>query len=156
MKKIIKKTPQKPSLFFANTIKNIIFASLLSLTNKNKMRFEILSNVKQSKKDIPLKKLIQIKVEKIKVALLRIDDQKWIAFKDACPHLQVPLTKGELTDDNCVLCIFHRYKFSLEDGKEVGGKNTSPLRFFKISEEKNQLFIDIDDEDLIEKDEFSF
>ncbi len=120
------------------------------------MLFEIFDNLTEMNKKIPAKKMVQAQAGKTKIALLKNQNEKWIAFKDACPHLQIPLTKGELTDDNCVLCTFHRYKFSLENGEEVNGKNTSPLRFFALFEKQNKLFVEIADEDLIEKDEFSF
>lgn len=120
------------------------------------MKFELLNDVENAKKNIPINQLTQIKIKNLKIALLRKNEDKWLAFKDACPHLQVSLIKGELTDDNCVICLYHRYKFSLESGREVSGKNTSELIFFALSIQKNKLFVEIDDHYFEEKDEFSF
>jgi nitrite reductase/ring-hydroxylating ferredoxin subunit len=120
------------------------------------MWYEIFEDLKNIEKTIPFQKMNKLQVGKHKIALIKKPNNQWIAFKDACPHLQVPLTQGELTEDNCVLCRFHRYKFSLENGEEVQGKNTSPLKFYAISIKNNCLLIEIPDENLEEKDEFSF
>lgn len=47
---------------------------------------------------------------------------KTYAFNNKCPHLGLSLKRGEITgsDDRhgvCVVCPYHKSKFSLEDGK---------------------------------------
>lgn len=56
----------------------------------------------------------------IKVVVTRKEGQTY-AFNNKCPHLGLSLKRGEITgsDDRhgvCVVCPYHKSKFSLEDG----------------------------------------
>lgn len=39
------------------------------------------------------------------------------AVQSQCPHLKLPLLKSEITEDNQIVCPFHKSSFSLCDGE---------------------------------------
>jgi nitrite reductase (NADH) small subunit/3-phenylpropionate/trans-cinnamate dioxygenase ferredoxin subunit len=45
---------------------------------------------------------------------------RYYATDDACPHAGAPLSDG-LVADGTVICTWHGWQFSLEDGRHMGG-----------------------------------
>lgn len=41
---------------------------------------------------------------------------KFFAVSNQCPHMKLPLKGGKLTEDNAIVCPFHRSAFDLENG----------------------------------------
>lgn len=39
------------------------------------------------------------------------------AVASQCPHFKLPLTKGQITNENTLVCPFHKSAFDLETGK---------------------------------------
>ncbi len=72
--------------------------------------------------ELPLgeRKLVKVGDQKI---LIINDNGKLHAVNNACPHLKLPLKKGEITADGAIVCPFHRSAFDLCTG-EV--KNWTP------------------------------
>ena len=50
-----------------------------------------------------------------KVLVLNHEGQ-YFALDNACPHLNLPLKKGKITDDGAIVCPFHRTAFDLVTG----------------------------------------
>lgn len=57
---------------------------------------------------------------------LVIDNQKILliwhegevhAIQSQCPHLKLPLTKGKITEQNTIVCPFHKSEFDLKTGE---------------------------------------
>lgn len=79
------------------------------------------------------------------------------AIASQCPHFKLPLTKGEITDDNTIVCPFHKSAFDLESGEvacwstwppaigTVLGKISKPknLKIYPVQVENNQIKVDI-------------
>lgn len=42
--------------------------------------------------------------------------EKVYAITSQCPHFKLPLTKGQLTDTNSIICPFHKSEFDLKNG----------------------------------------
>ena len=98
--------------------------------------------------------------------LVKVGDQKILiinrngelhAVNNACPHLKLPLKKGELTEDGAIVCPFHRSAFDLCTGEvknwtpwppvvgNVLGKISSEkkLSVFSTRVEDGSIWIDI-------------
>lgn len=39
------------------------------------------------------------------------------AIESQCPHLKLPLTKGKITEDDSIVCPFHKSEFNLNSGE---------------------------------------
>ena len=76
-----------------------------------------------------------------KIALFRNQDKVY-AFRDRCPHQGAPLSDGYV-QDGCIVCIYHGWRFNLEDGSFSNNK-TLKLKHFPIREEDGQIYVMID------------
>jgi nitrite reductase/ring-hydroxylating ferredoxin subunit len=56
-----------------------------------------------------------IKIGTKKLLIINHED-KIYAVENSCPHLKIPITKGEITADCAIICPFHRSSFDLETG----------------------------------------
>lgn len=62
------------------------------------------------------------------------------AMDSQCPHLKLPLTKGTVTENNSIICPFHKSEFDLNNGEARCWSAWPPLvgpLLGKISREKN-------------------
>lgn len=98
---------------------------------------KISPNALEFKKKIPQQKMHRMSVGKFDICLTRYDETVY-AFENRCPHQLMELSKGICSEDKKVICPWHRFAFSLEDGKGGGGLY---MEIFPIKEEENQLFI---------------
>ncbi|KTC79585.1 dioxygenase, ferredoxin subunit [Legionella cherrii] len=48
--------------------------------------------------------------------LLIWHNDKVYAIASQCPHFKLPLTKGTITDENTIVCPFHKSAFNLTTG----------------------------------------
>ena len=61
-----------------------------------------------------------VRVEDKQIAVFRLDEGKYCAIDNRCPHEGYPLVQGTVND--CVLtCDWHNWKFDLNDGKCTRG-----------------------------------
>lgn len=79
------------------------------------------------------------------------------ALASQCPHFKLPLTKGEITAENTIICPFHKSAFNLETGHPecwspwppaVGtllGKISKPknLKIYPVRIDNNQISVNI-------------
>ncbi|NES82707.1 MAG: Rieske (2Fe-2S) protein [Moorea sp. SIO2B7] len=56
-----------------------------------------------------------VKVEKQSILVINHDGQIY-AVSNSCPHLNLPLKKGKITEDCAIVCPFHRSAFDLKSG----------------------------------------
>jgi len=64
------------------------------------------------------------------------------AIQSKCPHMKLPLAKGELTDDCAIVCPFHKSKFDLKTGDVACWSPWPPVigkLLGKISKEQNLM-----------------
>ena len=79
------------------------------------------------------------------------------AIESQCPHLKLPLIKGKITEEDSIICPFHKSAFDLNNGKTtcwspsprvIGpllGKITSQrdLKIYPAKIENGQIMVDI-------------
>lgn len=56
-----------------------------------------------------------VKVNNRKILLVHHDGQIY-ALENVCPHLKLPMQGGKITDDNAIVCPWHRSAFDLCTG----------------------------------------
>ena len=90
-----------------------------------------------------------------KVLVLNHEGQ-YFALDNACPHLNLPLKKGKITDDGAIVCPFHRTAFDLTTGAvkvwtpwppvvgQVLGKISTEkaIAVFPVKVEANSIWVD--------------
>lgn len=64
------------------------------------------------------------------------------AIDNACPHYEAQLHQGELSED-AVRCPWHRWRFSLIDGRCDTGA-TFNIKTYPVKEEAGMLWVDVD------------
>lgn len=94
------------------------------------------ADAKSFKERIPQQKIYRMSVGKNDICLTRYEEKVY-AFENKCPHQMVSLLNGHCSDDKMVICPWHRFAFSLEDGKGCG----LYLPVFPIKEEDNAIYI---------------
>ncbi|MCP0913129.1 MULTISPECIES: Rieske (2Fe-2S) protein [Legionella] len=92
---------------------------------------------------LPLIELQQKKRQKLTLnnqgILLLWHQEEVHAIQSQCPHLKLPLLKGELTDDCAIVCPFHKSAFHLKTGESACWSPWPPVvgkLLGKVSKEK--------------------
>ncbi len=79
------------------------------------------------------------------------------AVQAQCPHLKLPLTKGQINEKNELVCPFHKSAFDLCSGEAkcwspwppiVGGllgaiSSEKNLKVYPVKIEENRIFVDV-------------
>lgn len=77
------------------------------------------------------------------VALVRIDDDVY-AVDAFCPHWAGPLGEGTVSVSRReIICPWHRFRFSLEDGRCVASNNRPPVQTFPVHVNGEDVFAEI-------------
>ncbi|HTF80514.1 MAG TPA: Rieske 2Fe-2S domain-containing protein [Cytophagales bacterium] len=84
--------------------------------------------------------LFTVKTEVGQVCLVKTD-QGLRFFKDACPHLGVPLTQSGVCNNlGEVVCKEHGHRYSMRNGQECEGRRER-LLFIPFEIENDRLFL---------------
>lgn len=83
--------------------------------------------------------LAEIKVAGKKICIARVDN-KAFACAAQCPHAAVPLVGGYVNVQQQIVCPLHRYKFSLENGRNVSGEGYF-LKTYPVEEREDGWYI---------------
>ena len=78
-------------------------------------------------------------IDNQKILLLWHEGQAY-AMQSQCPHLKLPLIKGKITEDNTIVCPFHKSEFDLATGQSKCWSPWPPVlgkALGKITKEKN-------------------
>lgn len=92
-----------------------------------------------------------------KILFIWHDDQVY-AVQSQCPHLKLPLAKGNITEDNTLVCPFHKSAFDLKTGETkcwspwppalgaLLGKISKPkeLRIYPTRVDQDQIFVELE------------
>jgi nitrite reductase/ring-hydroxylating ferredoxin subunit len=97
-----------------------------------------------------------VKIGSKSILLLNYESQIY-AIDNACPHLNLSMKKGKLTEDGAIICPWHRSAFDLRTGNvkewtpwppvvgNVLGKISSQkaLAVFPVRVEENSIWVDV-------------
>ncbi len=65
-----------------------------------------------------------------------------------CPHAGGIIADGFLNDSNIITCPLHRYKFSLENGRNTSGEGYY-LKTYPVKTTEEGVFVGIEDKGLL-------
>src|SRR3974390_2691473 len=76
-----------------------------------------------------------------KQILLLAADGQIFAIANRCPHEGYPLSEGTLGPDCVLTCNWHNWKFNLETGAALYGRD--PVRTYRTEINSGEIFIDL-------------
>jgi len=85
--------------------------------------FKIFSSEEEMKNNVAFRKTHSLQVDGKKICLVHGLDG-FYAVRDKCPHNGFPLSAGQCSDVNSIVCPVHRYHFDLKTGKALSGLGT--------------------------------
>ena len=88
------------------------------------------------------KQSINLTVGGKSVCVARFKD-KLYSCAQKCPHAGVPLADGYIDEQGNIVCPLHRYKFSLEKGRNTSGEGYY-LKTYPIEERPDGIYVGID------------
>lgn len=78
-----------------------------------------------------------------KTICLALFKDKLYGCAQNCPHAGVPLADGYIDEQGNIVCPLHRYKFSLERGRNTSGEGYY-LKTYPVEERPDGIFVGID------------
>ena len=94
----------------------------------------------------PTNNLLQIEVAGKKVCIAK--GKQLYACTAKCPHAGGIISDGFINDSDIVTCPLHRYKFSLENGRNISGEGYY-LKTYPIQTRADGVYIGIEDTGLL-------
>ena len=82
--------------------------------------------------------------------IILINQGKVFAIENLCPHMNLPLDVGQITDQDTILCPYHNSEFCFKTGdvrKWVGSKpeqkveECKPLNTISVHEEEDYIWV---------------
>ena len=84
---------------------------------------------------------VEVGGKKICIALVK---DRLMACAAKCPHAGGKMASGYIDTLGNIVCPIHRYKFSLENGRNVSGEGYF-LKIYPLEEREGGIFIGIDE-----------
>lgn len=69
-----------------------------------------------------------------KLMVLVRNNEGYFAVDDKCPHAGYPLSHGKCLPDGKLMCIYHRYCFDLQTGRDVAHGEYVPTHPVRVDE----------------------
>lgn len=79
-----------------------------------------------------------------KLVCVGINKDKWMACAAKCPHASGKMASGYIDALGNIVCPLHRYKFNVENGRNVSGEGFF-LKIYPIEEREDGIFVGIDE-----------
>ncbi|SOF01057.1 ethylbenzene dioxygenase ferredoxin subunit [Burkholderia sp. OK233] len=79
------------------------------------------------------------------LAVFNIEGRFYVT-SDTCTHATASLTSGEIVDGDMIACPVHDGQFHIPTGQAVAFPCTVDLRTYRVIEEGNEVFADLDAE----------
>lgn len=76
-----------------------------------------------------------------KITVANVDGE-YMAFDDACTHMQCSLAGGHLADQT-VTCYCHGAQFDIKTGKALAPPAPAPISVYKVKVKGEDIFIEI-------------
>jgi len=77
-----------------------------------------------------------------KTICIALKDNKLQGCAQKCPHASAPLVDGYVDAAGNIVCPLHRYKFSLQNGRNVSGEGYF-LKLFPVETRADGIFVGI-------------
>jgi nitrite reductase/ring-hydroxylating ferredoxin subunit len=110
---------------------------------KHTQWYKVFGSTEEAENNAPLNKPITVEVGNFIVCMVRTD-AGYFAVDDKCPHQGASLSKGHCNiQNNSIVCPWHKYAFSLENGRYFGA-NGDAVKTFPVQVRPDGLFIGIE------------
>lgn len=83
---------------------------------------------------------LALRVNGEKIVIFRFKNRLY-ALRNRCPHQGAPLSDGALHNDH-VVCLYHGWRFKLENGAFSGNPNLK-IRTFPVFEQDGEVFLTV-------------
>lgn len=90
--------------------------------------------------ELPPGKIKKVVVEGKEIALYNVNG-RYFATSNICPHQGGPLDEGDL-DGNLVICPWHGWMFSVEDGSSVMSPNIR-IRCYEVQVDGDEIRVKV-------------
>jgi nitrite reductase/ring-hydroxylating ferredoxin subunit len=87
-----------------------------------------------------------------KITLAKVDGQVF-ACSDKCPHASGFLADGFIDASGSIVCPLHRYRFNLQNGRNVSGEGYY-LKVFPVEERQAGVFVGFEENSLLDMLQF--
>jgi nitrite reductase/ring-hydroxylating ferredoxin subunit len=78
--------------------------------------FKLFSSEEEAREAVPVNTAVKVMLGNEDICLARTASG-FYALQNQCPHQGFPLHTGACTEENEIICPYHRYKFDLATGK---------------------------------------
>ena len=102
--------------------------------------YKVFNSLQAALSTIPDQKSILVHLGKTEICLAR-NHQHIVAFKNECPHHQMPLNRGAFNEKKEWICPYHRHCFNTKTGKNNTMPDTGPLKLFYLKTNSKGLFV---------------
>ncbi len=121
--------------------------------NLNIIEEEKIVEGKRWYRTLPINELSPGEKKKYKIKdkeILLINQGQVFAIENNCPHMDLPLDIGQVTNNDTILCPYHNSEFCFKSGevrKWIGrlpdskSKDCKPLKTLNVSEEEEYIWI---------------
>lgn len=104
----------------------------MSVAEEDKYNWhQVYASAEEAAKQVPVRKLQKLSLEGREICFAHTQ-AGFFAVDDACPHLGYSLSRGTTNYLNEVVCPWHSYRFSLQNGRECEYRSrnavTHPVR----------------------------
>ena len=111
------------------------------MQNNKKYKWHKIAN-DNSEFNFPLSGLLEIQVGEKKVCIVKGKDDLY-ACASKCPHAGGIIADGFIDALNNVVCPVHRYKFNLQNGRNVSGEGYY-LKIYPVEQREDGVYIGIE------------
>ena len=121
--------------------------------NLNIMEEEKIVEGKRWYRTLPINELSPGEKKKYKIKdkeILLINQGQVFAIENNCPHMDLPLDIGQVTNNDTILCPYHNSEFCFKSGEvrkwigelpDLNSKDCKPLKTLKVFEEQEYIWI---------------
>lgn len=93
--------------------------------------------------DLETGKSKDIKINKLSIALFKIQEDEFYAIENSCPHMGVPLDDGYLNKEKReIYCMWHDWAFDLKTGKSPSHPPMC-VKTFPIILKNNTVYLEL-------------
>ena len=116
------------------------FFDLLFSRKPKKIRYRLFENNEHAESIIPLNKAILVEAGNKEICLSRTASGLY-AMENKCPHEFKPMHKGACTEDDELICPYHRHKIDLKTGQNKSHAGCGKAEIFEIENTEKGIYV---------------
>jgi|GEM_PF-1414756 len=113
---------------------------LFKPTPKKKIRYKVFQNLEHAEHVIPLKKAVLVEAGKTQICFSRTPIGLY-ALEDICPHESKPFHKGSCTENDEIICPFHRHLIDLKSGQNKSHAGCGKTNVYEVEVSEEGVYV---------------